>query len=337
MSSNLLIVFVFALAGMAASPLLTRWAAARAPHQPVDADIDAERRLIAAVVADRKLVAEAAEIGVRAEHFTTGHRTHVWSLLAAEANADLSDLDMSEFADAGPLDDYDAANIRDLAADREIYTGAGPVAAGPDGELRRVYAAPAKVRYLAAAASCAFGFGFSSWAASTVTTGAAQVAATIALCITVALGFVLSSIDHDTLMLDYVSLGIGGAAAWAAAAATAYYTDWGRLLPGVIAAVLWFLCLTGLNLVFRLLRGIDGIGGGDWKIAAVCAAVPAVIADTFLVGFFAVPCGLVIALFIRVPQLITGKANRMTRFAMGPYIAIGWPLAWLYVNAQGML
>jgi prepilin signal peptidase PulO-like enzyme (type II secretory pathway) len=225
------------------------------------------------------------------------------------------------------------------AEDRVIYQGAGQVATDPaTGELHRTYVRPTIARQVVASTACAFGFALAAYFAGTVASGWAEVAAVAALVAVVASGYVISAIDHDTLTLDYVTLALGGTVGWGAAAAQAFIVeDVGRLASGAAAGAAWFTIFTTLNWCYRKFRGIDGIGGGDWKIAAVCAAVPAAVAGSFLVGFFAVVAGMFASLLIRIPQLALGRADRTTRFAMGPYIAVGWPLSWIYVNAQGLL
>lgn len=332
------------MAGAAAGPLLTFLASFRSPRQPVDADIDAERRLLDSALADVGVVALAEEVtGLEAKHFTTQRRRDLWSHLASHrdnpGNFALLDEAISEVTGAGHYEDYDAATVVECAEARLIYKGAGSTVENVEtGELERVYERPTAARLFLGSVISAVGFAVAAFAAGTVSSGWAQVAGTLALVAAVASGYVMSAIDHDTLTLDYLTLAVGGVVGWSAAAWQGFALgEPERLGHGVAAAVIWLVVFTALNFAYRLVRGVDGIGGGDWKIAAVCAAVPAAVAGSFLVGFFAVVAGMFVALAVQAPQLIRGKADRMTRFAMGPYIAIGWPAAWIYVSSQGLI
>jgi leader peptidase (prepilin peptidase)/N-methyltransferase len=98
------------------------------------------------------------------------------------------------------------------------------------------------------------------------------------------------------------------------------------LLDHTLAAVLAFALLEGVALLYRRLRGIDGLGGGDAKLFAAAgawcglAALPAVLLGSALTGL-ALAAGL---------RLVGQRVTRETRIPFGPCIALAFWLVWLY-------
>ncbi|VEF00681.1 prepilin peptidase [Neisseria canis] len=116
--------------------------------------------------------------------------------------------------------------------------------------------------------------------------------------------------------------------------------DFVPLQQAVLGAVVGYIGLWLLNYLFKKIRGIDGMGGGDFKLFAALGAwlgistLPAII-------FVAALVGLVAAIVMRV-------ANTQQQIAFGPSLAIaGWlafvanePLrkgiAW-WLNSSGLI
>lgn len=94
----------------------------------------------------------------------------------------------------------------------------------------------------------------------------------------------------------------------------------------LIGAGLGYTFVWGLNAYWRYARGQDGIGMGDAKLFAAAGAWLGALALPF-VSLFASASALLVLLLIR---LITGKdIGRTQRIAFGPFIAIGFWMAWL--------
>ena len=339
------IIFWCVLAAAVTGPLLAQFASYRSPKQPVDVDVDAERRLLKEVLADSTQVAVAREVAETCrEQFTSPYRQELWDLAEKQADFSTSELSASVAAElvqvnaAGPIDDYDAAMVAEYAEWRKIYQGAGKVE--QDSEtfiMSRVYCKPSRSRFMTASAWMAVMGFFSILLPYQTLSGMELVAAFVTLAIVSGAGYAIAAIDHDTLNVDYYTLLVFGFAAYLSAGWQIYLAgdSFARMLLGPGLAVTWVTVLTVTNYGFRKLRGIDGIGGGDWKIIALTASVPAVVFDSFYLGFMAVIGAFALALAVRVPLLVFKKVDRMTRFALGPYLALGWPIGWLIAHLQG--
>jgi leader peptidase (prepilin peptidase)/N-methyltransferase len=98
------------------------------------------------------------------------------------------------------------------------------------------------------------------------------------------------------------------------------------LLDHTLAAVLAFALFEGVAFVYRHVRGLDGLGGGDAKLFAAAGAwcglgaLPAILLGSALTG-------LVLAASLR---LCGEHMTRQTRIPFGPCIAFSFWLVWLY-------
>jgi leader peptidase (prepilin peptidase)/N-methyltransferase len=103
------------------------------------------------------------------------------------------------------------------------------------------------------------------------------------------------------------------------------FTGSPTLLDAVLGSVLYGGILTSIALMFRRIRGIDGLGLGDQKFgvaAGVC------------VGWQQVPLSLSVAavaalLFIGVRTWRTGQFDRDEATPFGPFLSAGVFVAWL--------
>lgn len=88
------------------------------------------------------------------------------------------------------------------------------------------------------------------------------------------------------------------------------------VMSAVMGALAAYCVMASIALLYRYSKGLDGMGWGDVKLAAVLGAwlglssVP-----FFLVGAFA------LGLFITVPMLALGKFTRQTPLPFGPFLA----------------
>lgn len=108
--------------------------------------------------------------------------------------------------------------------------------------------------------------------------------------------------------------------------ACSFFLEPDTLLDHTLAAVLAFALLEGVALLYRLRRGIDGLGGGDAKLFAAAGAwcglanLPAVLLGSALAGL-ALAAGL---------KLIGQRVTTHTRIPFGPCIAFSFWIVWLY-------
>lgn len=141
-----------------------------------------------------------------------------------------------------------------------------------------------------------------------------------------AYGVVLwSLVDHDTLYIDMLTLAIGGAVAWVFAVGAALVDgEPGRIVAGVLAGVAVAALFEGTNLLYRILRGRHGIGGGDTRLALVTIGVPTAIVGSWNFGYGALLASLMLAAGAYPLLRRIGHQGRSIPFAFGPYLAAGW-------------
>lgn len=129
----------------------------------------------------------------------------------------------------------------------------------------------------------------------------------------------LTGIDFDTQLLPdrltFPLLGLGLAVNSQYFFTTPTLAIWGALLG--------FLSLWSVNFLFKLLRGYDGMGAGDFKLLAALGAWVGVMQLPMVILFSAL-AGSVIGLFFKIAK---GKS---LPFAFGPYLAIAGWIAFLY-------
>jgi leader peptidase (prepilin peptidase)/N-methyltransferase len=127
----------------------------------------------------------------------------------------------------------------------------------------------------------------------------------------------LAWIDAQTMLLpDVLTLPLIPAGLFATA-----WLDPGQVADHAIAAVLGFLALRGIDLVYRRLRGREGLGAGDAKLlAALGAWVGLAELPTVLLG--AALAGLLWALVLRLRGV---ALSATTALPFGPFLALaGW-------------
>lgn len=134
---------------------------------------------------------------------------------------------------------------------------------------------------------------------------------------------VLAGIDlRHYLLPDVLTLGL------LALAFTANALGIGTVgaLNGLCAAVLGFTALWSLNAAYRLLRGVDGFGGGDIKMLA---ALGACVGVTGLADILTIASLLALACALGRWLLTGARVSLRTRMPFGPFLAIA--AAWLVV------
>ncbi len=150
-----------------------------------------------------------------------------------------------------------------------------------------------------------------AWSAWRFGFGAAAFGAMLFLWCTIALAF----IDHATGYLpDDITLPL----LWAGL----LFNLFGAFAPlqeAVVGAAAGYLVLWTINAAFRLIRGIDGMGYGDFKMTA---AVGAFVGWKYL--FLVILLSSCVGLAFGVLQMIAARRgwDAMFRFHFGPFIAI---------------
>jgi leader peptidase (prepilin peptidase)/N-methyltransferase len=126
----------------------------------------------------------------------------------------------------------------------------------------------------------------------------------------------MTMIDFDTQLLpDQLTLPI----LWLGLIANAFNT-FVPLKEALFAAIAGYMFLWTFNALFKKLKGIDGMGGGDFKLFAAIGAWG---------GFYVLPITLllssVVAIAIDGTRILLKKKDKNTPFAFGPFLAIaGW-------------
>jgi leader peptidase (prepilin peptidase)/N-methyltransferase len=119
----------------------------------------------------------------------------------------------------------------------------------------------------------------------------------------------------DALTLPLILVGLGAAAAFDPAGLT------GRAL----GAALGYLGLRTVAIIYRALRGREGLGGGDAKLLAAsgawvgAAALPQVILVAALAGLAAAAC----------LRLVGIRLGAQSALPFGPFLALATWVVWL--------
>lgn len=232
------------------------------------------------------------------------------------------------------------AKVLSAGDDRNRLSGSAPVAAGPEAgpTLVRVVAAASSARRRWSGVVLGAGLAAASLLAATVAPvgSGAFFAALAALEVLVVVCLVVSLVDLDTFYIDVAVFWPATAAAWALAAVAAVYGgEPRRVLAGVAVVVGIAAVFEGANLVYRLLRGGDGMGFGDTMIVVATAGVPAALSGSWQLGLYGVWAGMVVGIVGWVVGAARGRLHRDTPFAFGPYLACGWILAWAVLVGLG--
>nr|AXF48696.1 tRNA nucleotidyltransferase [Paenarthrobacter ureafaciens] len=233
--------------------------------------------------------------------------------------------------------------------DRNRLSGSGLVVptANPnststdDPPLARAATPTTRLRGAVTALVCAAGAALiPGWLTVFPVTGAAWVFALVSLVALGAMSVAVSLVDLDTLYIDVPVWAAGTGLAWAAAIASALAAgDPGRILAGLMMVAIIGISLEGTNLLFRLVRGMDGQGFGDTLLIIATVGVPPVLASDYRVGFWSVFAGLVIGGLGWFAARLAGRVHRKEPFAFGPWLSVGWVVAccWLVYDSVFML
>lgn len=161
-----------------------------------------------------------------------------------------------------------------------------------------------------------------TWAAAHFGFGLAALGAMVFIWATIALAFIDQATgylpDDITLPLLWSGLLLNAAGAFV------------PLNEAVIGAAAGYLSLWSVNAAFKLVRGVDGMGPGDFKLNA---AVGAYVGWKLL--FMVILLSSVVGLLFGLLQMFAAqrKWNLMFKFHFGPYLAIAGIVALLHGQA----
>lgn len=309
-----------ALAGALAGVLLARFSAWRTSFQPIPFDSAAEARI----------VVWAVRTGRAGDVDPTLLSSRHWRQVLETGNPEaVADFDIAD----GYEPESDLANLAALSAERREFPGAAPWCETDeiDVPLRRVMLRPSLTRTAVTAcvtslALCVGGMLVLSAHSGTTANAQLGLAAVLAL---VLVGVVVSSVDHDTLFLDFPTVLIGGGAALASAVAATWGSQLGLGARGaLLVAVAWAVVFELTNLAYRLVRKQFGMGFGDTVIVLVSAGVPGVLAGDPLVAFASPFAAVLLALVWHIPSLVGRRIGARTAFALGPFLFAGALVGW---------
>jgi prepilin signal peptidase PulO-like enzyme (type II secretory pathway) len=230
-----------------------------------------------------------------------------------------------ELLDAGML-------VLDAYDDRTRLNGASQIVETPEGSLtplERVHTHAGIGRAVIGSLLLAVMFIVGAFTANVATSSKYGMLLAVSSFAVLSVGSLLwAFVDWDTFYLDTPSFWILGSISWVFAVAAAFADgDPKRVLAGLSIAVGGALVLEAANLAFKLLRGQDGMGGGDTLILLATAGVPAALTGSWQLGYLCVMGSMVLGVLGWVVLRLSGRITRESPFAFGPYLALGWALS----------
>lgn len=320
---------MLALVGACVSPYAVRLAAIRASKQPLPYDQDAEDALLAYLRAHPESALSHSELPAL---FVNPEARAEAGALAAAARDARSDSDSDELHEVDdPAFMKLIEPLEELAFDREHYPGAcGVTLSEVPPFVSRSASRMSALRHAVVALACA------STGALAGYTAPSTWAALSVLILGVA-GWVIALVDHDTLFLDIKTWWAASAIAAVFAAAHVLHDGDASLIGwSLLAGAVWWGLFEGINALYKLWRGIDGIGGGDGQIAFSAVFVSVSLTGSLGVALWSVMAGMVMSLLASIPLMVLKRRGRRDAFALGPFLASGWQLT-LLLHAAGFI
>jgi hypothetical protein len=142
------------------------------------------------------------------------------------------------------------------------------------------------------------------------------------------LGWAIALVDYDTLFLDLPLWWIGGPTAMLLTLIGTQQRDgWFGVVVALGCGLVWWVSFEAMNLGYRIVRGVDGVGGGDGMIVFMTVAVAVGATGSATIGMWAVLLSLAAALLSSAPAVVRKERGGRDAFALGPFLACGWQLA----------
>lgn len=325
-------MILLALSGALIGTLLSSFSTWRTSRQPIPFDSPAELRVVewAEAASGRAALCELSPTA-----FAHPQRQIRWEELCAVAAPDEQAV---RYLEEAP--NVDIVVVRELAQERELYPGAATwtVLDAEPPLVRRREALSVK-RAVVGAVCGAVGMAVcGDVLSSNNSSGNGTLLGALALLALLVGGIVIGFVDHDTLFLDTPTLAVCGSLSWLFAGLYAYSVgDKTSLVGGAVVALAWSTSFVVINLIYKLLRGITGMGFGDVLITLAAGGVPGVVARQPLLGFGGIVTAMVLALVWNIPSLVTKKLGGRDAFALGPFLFTGWMAAWVFGRLIGVL
>lgn len=203
--------------------------------------------------------------------------------------------------------------------------------------FKREVVRPSVLRQVAGALAGCVGFATVFRLFERVDGDSMRVFGLLSLMLLVCGGVVIAVVDVDTLYLGLPAMIFMGLGSWGCGALFVVNNERPRdLLMGLCVVVVWVIALETVNFIYKILRKTDGLGFGDAVIIAATAGVPSAVTGDFMVGFFGVVCGFIIAGLVQIPMAVYKKEGARAAFALGPYLCVGWLASWIVLNQVGL-
>ena len=248
----------------------------------------------------------------------------VVAMLGVEALSELRAGDVDELLEAGA---YILADFED----RTLLNGVSEIVPShddPERPLMRRFRRPGLLRVASSgvllSVMLAAGFRLVELTATTV---AGRSFAYVSVVVLACGALLWALVDWDTFYLDTPTFWPLTALAWAAAAAAAFADgEPSRVLAGVAICVGGAIVFVGSNLVYFLIRGVNGMGFGDTLILFATAGVPTALSGSWQLGYMSIIGSMLLGIIGWLLLRAAGRVTRESRFAFGPYLAIGWAI-----------
>ena len=328
-SSSLSALVFLSLFGAACGPLIAKFAARRSIAQPLPFKEQAELTLAECAELDPAWAAAHPDVAEAMAHPEHKKRfTHAAGMVQSD-----------EPSEEGPATavketkhrDRAVAQVLDAAYERDVYPGACGISVHEEAPyVRRGTTRTSLVRLVCITAATA---------ATGATAGyvADNALAAIAVLVLGLAGWVVAAVDHDTLYLDiqtwWSAAVVAGVVAIASVVADAGFV---RLGWSALAGLIWWALFEGINVMYRLVRKVDGIGGGDGMIAFGAVFVTTALTGSLPLVLWSVLAGMVVSLCASVPLVLLKRRGGREAFALGPFLALGWQLA-LVAHVAGII
>ena len=149
-----------------------------------------------------------------------------------------------------------------------------------------------------------------------------------ALVLLTAFSILWALVDIDTMYLDMPSFYIGIIVTWILVIMGGVVSaDIKYFLPGITMTVLMVFIFELINLLYKKVRGSDGMGMGDTMIILGTIGVPTAISGSWQMGYRITMLSFVLGIIGWFYNKVKNNAKKEEPFAFGPYLALGWMLA----------
>jgi prepilin signal peptidase PulO-like enzyme (type II secretory pathway) len=158
--------------------------------------------------------------------------------------------------------------------------------------------------------------------------GSSKVALALALLLLTSFSILWALVDIDTMYLDMPSFYLGLTVTWLLVVIGSLSS--GKIthfIPGITMTLLMVFIFELINLIYKRLRGSDGMGAGDTMIILGTIGVPTAISGAWQMGYRITMLSFLLGIIGWLYNKVKNNATKEEPFAFGPYLAVGWMLA----------